>query len=74
MKRAVIGLTVLAWLAVCSVYLYRYVTTRVALPDAYGYEKAWDWQVFFFGLTRLPILIVILVAVLWFEHRLLSKR
>jgi len=49
------------------------VTDRLALPDAVGYEKAWDWQLFFFGLVRLPILVVLLLVVLWIESRVLSE-
>lgn len=54
-------------------FQYVYVTDRLALPDAVGYEKAWDWQLFFFGLVRLPILVVLLLVVLWIESRVLSE-
>jgi hypothetical protein len=66
--------TVVAWVVLTAVYAYVYVTHRLALPDAVGYEKAWDWQLFFFGLVRFPILVVFLLIVLWIESRVLSER
>lgn len=65
--------TLIAWVVLTAVYAYVYVTDRLALPDVVGYEKAWDWQLFFFGLVRLPILVVLLLVVLWIESRILSE-
>jgi hypothetical protein len=56
-----------------GVYAYIYVGSRLALPDAVGYETDWSWQLFFFSLVRLPLLILVLGALLYVEHRLLSR-
>jgi len=66
--------TVGLWLAVTGVYAYRYAIRRVSLPDAVGYERAWDWQLFFFAITRLPLLVLLLAVVLWLEWRWLAGR
>jgi hypothetical protein len=57
------------WLFAMAVYAYVYVTRRTSLPGAEGYEAEGDWQLFFFSITRLPVLLAVLALVLW----LLSK-
>jgi len=61
----------LMWLVGAALYAGQYVTARISLPSAVGYERAWDWQLFFFALTRLPLLTLLLAVVLWPECRLL---
>ena len=61
--------TVLAWLVGTGLYANYYVMNRISLPGAVGYERAWDWQLFFFALTRLPLLTWLLAVVLWLEWR-----
>jgi hypothetical protein len=63
--------TMLMCLVGAALYAGQYVTTRISLPSAVGYERAWDWQLFFFALTRLPLLTLLLAVVLWPECRLL---
>lgn len=36
--------TVILWVVLTATWAYVYVTDRLALPDAVGYEKARDWQ------------------------------
>lgn len=43
---------------------------RISLDEAVGYEKEWDWQLFFFSITRLPVLVGGLCLALWLETRL----
>jgi len=68
-RRWVIAGTTLVWLIAVTLYARQYIIARVSLPDAVGYERAWDWQLFFFGLTRLPLLVAMLALVLWLESR-----
>jgi hypothetical protein len=39
----------------------------MSLPGAVGYEQDWDWQLFFFAITQLPLLALLLGVVLWLE-------
>lgn len=73
-KRSMMAWIIVIWVLATAAYAYLYVTTRVALPDAVGYEADWSWQLFFFALVRLPILILILGALLYVEHRLWSGK
>jgi hypothetical protein len=66
--------TVALWLVVTGAYAYWYVVSRISLPGAVGYERGWDWQLFFFAITRLPILALVLALVLWVEWRWLPGR
>ena len=45
---------IVVWAVAVAVYAYVYVTSRIALPGAEGYERLWDWQLFFFAIGRLP--------------------
>ena len=69
MKRWLMGSTTLAWAIGVMLYANKYIVTRVSLPNAVGYERAWDWQLFFFSLTRLPLLVAMLILVLWLEWK-----
>jgi hypothetical protein len=73
-RATVMALTFIAWLVGSSVYAYWYVMARIAAPDAVGYEQAWDWQLFFFCIARLPLLLILLFALLWAEYRLVPRR
>jgi hypothetical protein len=72
MRASIVTLAV--WLAVTGGSAWWYVRSRLALPDLEGYEKHWDWQLMFFGLTRLPLFIVVLLIALWLERRYLANQ
>jgi hypothetical protein len=63
--------TVMVWFVATISYAAWYVSSRTSLPQAVGYERQWEWQLFFFALTRLPLLLVVLALVLWLEAKLL---
>lgn len=67
-KSLVLG-TVGFWALLTMAHAYLYVSSRIALPNAEGYEREWDWQLFFFTITRFPFLLAILLLVLWWEYR-----
>lgn len=71
-KRWVMAWTIALWAFGTGIYAYIYVASRLALPGAVGYETDWSWQLFFFSLVRLPLLILVLGALLYAEHRFLS--
>lgn len=65
--------TVFVWLVGCSLYFYYLITSFLARPDNYGYERWLIFPVFGF-LVQLPFLamglvVVILVEVIWLEAR-----
>jgi len=68
-KRRVILLTCTVWLLVVCGYASVYVVSHATSAGAEGYEKLWDWQLMFFALTRLPILVVVLLVVVFLETR-----
>jgi hypothetical protein len=72
LKSTVIA-TLVVWAVVTLSYAYLYVTSRTGLAGAEGYEAEWDWQLFFFAITRLPLLLIVLGIVLWLERRLLRQ-
>ena len=72
-RNQIIGLTVLVWALVTVVYAYLYVTNVLSLTGLQGYEAEWDWQLFFFGIVRLPWLILALAVILGLEIRFLNK-
>jgi hypothetical protein len=67
------GVTCALWVLVACVWAYRYVTNALAAPGVVGYETQWDVQLFFFAITRLPGLLVILAAALWLEWKFLPS-
>src|SRR5438094_496765 len=48
--------TCAVWAVAVAVYAYVYVSSRISLPGAEGYERLWSWQLFFFAIARLPLL------------------
>jgi len=65
---------IVVWAVAVAVYAYVYVTSRIALPGAEGYERLWDWQLFFFAIGRLPLLVIVLGVILWLERRISGRR
>ena len=72
--RPVIFISILVWLAGVSIYAFYYVNSRLEIQGLEGYEKEWSWQLLFFGITRLPLLVAVLVILLIVEWRLLKRR
>lgn len=71
--KKVVAMTLVAWLIGTAGYAYYYVHSRLNLPGLVGYETDWDWQLLFFGLVRLPLLLIGLATVIWLEFRYFSK-
>src|SRR5262245_35111958 len=65
--------TFVGWFAATAAYAYIYVSQAIAWPLAQGYEHDWEWQLFFFAITRLPWLLGLLVAVLAIESIVLAR-
>lgn len=63
-----------AWGLVVLAYAYAYVSSKIALPSAEGYERDWTWQLFFFSIVRLPFLVLLLLVVLLVMRRLVLRR
>ncbi len=64
---------IFVWLILTVGMAYSYVAERINIDDAVGYEKEWDWQLFFFCITRLPILLAGLFLALWVEKKLIRR-
>ena len=62
---------IVVWAILTAGMVYSYVTERISLDDAVGYEQKWDWQLFLFSVTRLPILVAGLCLALWLERKIL---
>jgi hypothetical protein len=73
MRLSVITITAIGWFVATAFYGYYYVASRICLPDAEGYEKLWDWQLFFFFITRFPLLLVLLGAIIILEFKLVPE-
>ena len=73
-KRKIIWLTIFAWVLITMSYAYIYVTTILSHPGLEGYEAEWNWQLFFFGIVRLPWLIVGLVIIILLENKLIKNK
>lgn len=74
MLRRILVITIASWFVITTTAAYVYVSSRIALPGIEGYEQAWDWQLFFFFITRFPFYLAALLLILFMEKRLLSKR
>lgn len=72
--KTVLRCTFLIWALATAFYAYFYVMRRTGLAGAEGYEQDWDWQLFFFALTRLPILLLLLLLIIWWEAKHLRLR
>lgn len=72
-KRRAILATFVGWLLLVCVYASAYVVSQTTSPNAIGYEKLWTWQLGFFSLTRLPILVLVLLVVIFLEGRIIEK-
>lgn len=73
-RRRAIRFTGLAWLVGVAIYAAIYITDRLAQPGLEGYETEWTWQLLFFGLSRLPWLIAVLVGIILLELRIFGSR
>jgi hypothetical protein len=60
--------TIILWAFAAVAYAHVYIVSRIGLPDALGYEADWSWQLFFFALIRVPLLVIGLVVALYLEH------
>jgi hypothetical protein len=65
--RKTVAMTLVAWLIGTAAYAFFYVHSQLSLQGLEGYEKDWDWQLLFFGIFRLPLLLIGLAAVIWCE-------
>ena len=74
LRHKVLLVTTGLWVIATGVYAYSYLVDRINSRDAEGYERLWDWQLFFFALHRLPVLVLLLVVVLWGEFKRLPRR
>lgn len=73
MFKKVASRTVAVWLGGTGLYAFYYVQSRLKLPGLVGYEAEWDWQLLFFGLVRLPWLLLVLAVVVWVEYKFIKK-
>jgi hypothetical protein len=71
MRSKVITITAVAWFLATAFYGHCYEASRISLPDAEGYEKLWNWQLFFFLITRFPLTLILLVTIVLLEFKLL---
>lgn len=60
----IVLLTTVGWLIGCSLYAYYWVTTILAQPDNYGYERWGAFPLFGFLVYRFPFLLVGLIVVI----------
>lgn len=72
-RAVVIVSTAVLWLLVTVCYAYFYVAAHVELTDAVASGADWAWQLFFFAIVRLPLLILVLVGAICLEHMALSR-
>src|SRR5262245_19342386 len=73
MKQMIMIGTCALWAVVTCAWGYSYVAKGLAAPGAIGYETQWNVQLFFFAITRLPVLTVVLGAILWIEAKFLPS-
>ncbi len=66
-KSSVILLTFFAWLIGCSLYAYFWVTSILASPNLYGYEKWKLFSLFGFLIYRFPFLLISLLIIVYAE-------
>lgn len=71
--KKIVAMTFVAWLIGTAGYAYYYVHSRLNLSGLEGYETDWDWQLLFFGLVRLPFLLIGLAVAIWLEFRYFPK-
>jgi|RhiMetdeSRZDD1v2_1073273.scaffolds.fasta_scaffold51859_4 hypothetical protein len=69
----VIVSTAVLWLFATAGYAYLYVAAQMDLTDAVPSGGDWAWQLFFFAIVRLPLLILVLVGAICLEHMALSR-
>lgn len=65
--RKMVAMTFVAWIIGTAGYAIFYVHSQLRLEGLEGYEKEWNWQLFFFAAFRLPFLIVGLAGIIWCE-------
>jgi len=71
---AVILITILVWLAGTIFWAYFWVTSILARPDNYGYEKWVMFPLMGFLVYRFPFLVLGLLVLIYIELMLLVKR
>ena len=60
-------LTIVVWLAASAFYCYYWVTSILARPDNYGYERWVMFPLMGFIVYRLPFLVIGLIVVILAE-------
>ena len=63
----IILMTVVLWLVGCSLYAYYWVTSNLAQPDTYGYERWVMFPLMGFLFYRFPFLLIGLLLLIFIE-------
>ncbi len=72
--RNAVLITILAWLVGAVLYGYYWVTSILARPDNYGYEKWVMFPLMGFLIYRFPFLVLGLVLLIGIEVVVLSRK
>jgi hypothetical protein len=72
--RRIIVITTVVWLIACCLYAYYWVTSILAQPDNYGYERWVIFPLFGFLVYRLPFLLAGLIVLIFVELMLSEMR
>ena len=73
-RRRIVLITSVAWLFGCGLYAYYWVTSILAQPDNYGYERWIIFPLFGFLVYRGPFLLTGLLLLIYGELMLLEIR
>lgn len=74
MKTAIQASMSIAFTYAAFGWAVHYARHKTSTAPSGTYESAWDWQIFFFCITRLPILMGVLALSLWAVERRFSRR
>jgi hypothetical protein len=69
-KQKLIAATVIVWAMVTAIgaFLYALIETRSPIEEPV-FQSMWGWHLLMFAIYFLPISLIILGVILWFEHR-----
>ena len=68
----VMMLTFAVWFLLCIALSLYYIYKHLNSHGLEGYEKEWDWQLFFFAISQFPYLFILLIILIVVEFFLLK--
>jgi hypothetical protein len=73
-KKKLIGFTIIAWAIIIGLGAYLYALLRARSPIAEPvFVSMWGWHLLTFAIFVLPPCLLVLIFIIWLEHRFIKE-